>query len=298
MNARISQYICRTLHCDAEAIQQWARVPQGHTNEVFSFVVQGQRYLFRAPGRGSAQIIDRWHEYEAMQWAAALGLDLSLVACEPARGWKISRYFAASFAGTPAQAEARSLALIRRLHAGGTRQRLGWDFAFFPRAVALQALVPTGCFAAYTGFAALCQAVRELQTYWQQDGVPWEMCHNDCCAQNILLGDQADYLIDWEYAGDNDPVADIATFIIGEPRSAAAVDRILGCYYQRPLTAAEWRHSYGGIALSAYFYFVWGVYEENIGNEVGGLTPIWYHYLQEYTAKALALYRTERGYHL
>ena len=123
-----------------------------------------------------------------------------------------------------------------------------------------------------------------------EDGYGIEMCHNDCCDSNILLGKDDTFLIDWEYAGDNDPAADIATFIIGCTHTKEQVDRILELYFQRTPTREEQRHYYAYIAICSYYYFSWGVYEESIGKDVGDLTYIWYSYLMNYGNLALQMY--------
>ena len=77
------------------------------------------------------------------------------------------------------------------------------------RAVDMQAIVSSDYYDAYSQFSALREMISQLYAFTKQDGYQLEMCHNDACDSNILLGKNGTYLIDWEYAGDNDPAADI-----------------------------------------------------------------------------------------
>ena len=105
---------------------------------------------------------------------------------------------------------------------------------------------------------------------------------------------QQDYLpvrlIDWEYAGDNDPAADIASFIINYDFNEAQCDNILRLYFGRELSYNERRHYYAYIAISAYFYFSWAIYMESTGHNLGEFSYLWFSYAQSFGSKALKMY--------
>ena len=164
------------------------------------------------------------------------------------------------------------------------------------RAREICALMPSDIIDARHEYAQIRKDTEQLHIRVLQDGYEPEMCHNDCCDSNILLGKTATYLIDWEYAGDNDPAVDIATFIIGCRHDREAVDRILLHYFGRELTFAEKRHFYAYIAISAYFYFTWGIFEESLGKDIGDLSYIWYNYIIEYLPLALELYEEGKNH--
>lgn len=54
-------------------------------------------------------------------------------------------------------------------------------------------------------------------------------CHNDVVAENVV-GDIEPKLIDWEYAGDNDPLFDLASLIGWHDLGERQVDVLLGAY--------------------------------------------------------------------
>ncbi len=59
---------------------------------------------------------------------------------------------------------------------------------------------------------------------------PWVSSHNDCVPANLILNDTL-RLIDFEYARDNSPLFDLATFIVEAGLSDAARDVLTGAYF-------------------------------------------------------------------
>jgi len=291
MGENILTNICNTLHCTDEEIVNVKQITRGNTNVIFSFEVNGERYVYRHPGPGSERIIDRQHEYKAMLQASALGLDSTLLFCDPAKGWKISRFIEnVDFDYSNMNDELRAVDVIRKLHSEPGKNKLGWELDMLRRASELQLLVPNSFYSAYQEFHSIHEQISKLYDYVKLDGYEIEMCHNDCCDTNIILGKKGTYIIDWEYAGDNDPASDIASFIIGCIHERADVERILTAYFGREMTGEERRHFYAYIAISAYFYFSWGIFEESMGKDIGDLTYIWYNYILEYAPIAMEMY--------
>lgn len=292
MGENILTNICNSLQCKDSDITDVKQITRGNTNIIFSFTVDKVKYVYRHPGRGSERIINREHEYHAMLQAADLGLDPTLINCDPDKGWKLSSYIDnVDFDYSNMTDEKRGIDLIRCLHEGPVKHKLGWELNMLSGAAEIQALVPSSFYNAFEKFSFLRNGITHLYSFAKSDNYEIEMCHNDCCDSNILLGKNGTYLIDWEYAGDNDPLVDIATFIIGCDHTDDDVDRILSEYFRRKPSPAEQRHCYAFIAISAYYYFSWGIYQSSIGKDVGDLTYIWYQFATRYMDKALDLYR-------
>ena len=297
MGDNILTNICDTLHCKETDITEVAQITAGNTNVIFRFNANGQTYIYRHPGLGSDKIIDRQKEYAAMKKAAEIGLDPTLIACDPVKGWKICRYIEnVSFDYENLTDERRAVDMLRQFHGSPVKYKRGFELNLITRAREICALMPSDIIDARHEYAQIRKDTEQLYIRVLQDGYEPEMCHNDCCDSNILLGKTATYLIDWEYAGDNDPAVDIATFIIGCRHDREAVDRILLHYFRRELTFAEKRHFYAYIAISAYFYFTWGIFEESLGKDIGDLSYIWYNYIIEYLPLTLELYEEGKNH--
>ena len=291
MGENILTNICDVLKCSDEEILNIQQIKRGQTNIIFGFECRGQKYIYRHPGVGTEQIIDRYREAKTQYFVKKIGLDPSLVACNPDRGWKIARYLEnVPFEYDDREDEKRGIELIRKLHMEN-HYKLGWSFDFIDRAREIQNKISKSYYDAFEQFEELRNQVEKVYYLTKMDNIEPEMCHNDICANNILLGKSGSYLIDWEYAGDNDPAADIASFIINYKNSPVDCDRILEEYFKRALTKEEKRHYYAYIAITAYFYFSWAVYMESSGHDIGEFSYLWFNYAVYYSGEAVKMYK-------
>ena len=87
--------------------------------------------------------------------------------------------------------------------------------------------------------------IRKLQKYADMDGVPHIMCHNDINIDNVLLSEDGTLdIIDYEFAGYNDPGYDFGRVIAGleydtdEPKIMDILEAYFGC----PATELEHLH--------------------------------------------------------
>ena len=108
--------------------------------------------------------------------------------------------------------------------------------------------------------------IRRLQKYADMDGIKHTMCHNDINIDNVLLTDTTLDIIDWEFAGYNDPGYDFGRVIAGleyevdEPK----IMDILEAYFGRPATEKEHLHWMAYTAIHNWYYVGWALYKESI----------------------------------
>ena len=102
----------------------------------------------------------------------------------------------------------------------------------------------------------LAQSVDELSRQWCSDPDRQVLCHNDPTSGNVLKGSAHHRLVDWEYAGLNEPYFDLAVVIAhheldevqqeiflgayGLPGSALEADRLAGCVALYGRLSALW----------------------------------------------------------
>ncbi len=108
-------------------------------------------------------------------------------------------------------------------------------------------------------------------------------------AVNWLVGDKELCLIDWEYAGVNDPVNDIATAVVRDELSDELADRMLALFYGHEPTLAERRHAYAIFAMCGWYWYCWCLFKDTLGEDGFFMLPSW-RGLKKYLPKALALY--------
>lgn len=295
MGDNILTNICNTLKCKDNDISNIVQIHKGLTNMIFSFECNGNKYIYRQPGIGTDKIIDREKEFLAQQIAKDRGLDSSLIACNPQKGWKICKFLEnIEFSYEDKNDIKKGIALIKKMHSKNN-YTLGWEFNMLEQAEKIQNQISSEYYDSHKNFVELQQKITELYYLIKKDNIDIEMCHNDICPNNILIGKNETYLIDWEYAGDNDPAADICSFIINYNFSDQQCDEILNEYLGHIMTLQEKRHYYGYIAVTAYFYFSWAIYMESRGNNIGNFTYIWFNYAIKYGDEAMALYKIKNN---
>ena len=90
-NSKILSNIAKVLKCKEEDIEQISPIKTGLTNTSFKFSVLGKQYVYRNPGKGTEEYINRNSEAASMEIAKKLGIDNTYIYMDE-KGWKISYY--------------------------------------------------------------------------------------------------------------------------------------------------------------------------------------------------------------
>jgi thiamine kinase-like enzyme len=143
----------------------------------------------------------------------------------------------------------------------------------------------------FMDLAEMHETIKRIHKLVDSDNVPKCLCHCDCYDPNFLI-DRKDkmYLIDWEYSGMADPACDIGTFLACSDYNMQEADNIIKCYLQHKPEIYELRHYIGYTAVLSYYWFVWAIYQDSVGKNVGKYLYVWYQYTKSYSKRALELY--------
>lgn len=109
------------------------------------------------------------------------------------------------------------------------------------------------------------------------------ICHNDLLPGNILIGADAIWLIDWEYAGFGNPLFDLGGIASNNGFSAAEERLLLEAYYDGPIGDALWRR-YSAMKCASLL-------RETLWSMVSELTSAIDFDYGAYTAENLAAFR-------
>ena len=91
-DSKILKNICTILKCDCKDIREIVPIKQGLTNMSFCFEVNGKKYMYRHPGVGTEEFINRSSEAFSEKIASDIGLDDTFIYMDEKAGWKISRF--------------------------------------------------------------------------------------------------------------------------------------------------------------------------------------------------------------
>ena len=112
------------------------------------------------------------------------------------------------------------------------------------------------------------------------------LTHIDAVPDNFLFvekdGKEEIRLIDWEYAGMQDPHVDVAMFCIYSLYNKRQVDRLISAYFTEGCDDATRIKIYCYIAACGLLWSNWCEYKRNLGVEFGEYSLRQYRYAKDY----------------
>lgn len=288
VDSEIMDNICHVLNCSRRDISSIVPIKQGLTNLSFRFEVDGACYVYRHPGAGTDEIINRESEAFSQSVAKKLGIDDTFIYEDPKQGWKISRYVSdcVPFDYHNEKHVAQAMELARTLHESG--EVSPWSFDVYQKAVEIVGLLPKA--PSFADFDELAACAKTLYACVGDDKVEPVLCHNDFYDPNFLVKGEEVYLIDWEYSAMSDYASDLGTFICCSDYSLDEAEQVIGMYFGRTPSAGELRHCIAYVAISAYYWFVWALYKDATGDPVGEWLYLWYRAAKAFGRRARELY--------
>ncbi len=209
-----------------------AALDGGITNRNYRVEIDGAVYVVRLPGERTELLgIDRAGEAAASALAADLGIAPGIKAELPGVGTLVTEFVG----GTPATTEAllapgvleRVTAFIKRLHTSGP---IAASFPIFrvvewhAHDAAANGVQPPAV------YDELHDAAQAIEAAFDPRALESTMCHNDLLPANVLLAPDRIWIIDYEYAGMNHAVFDLANLSVNCDFDAAADHRLLAAY--------------------------------------------------------------------
>jgi thiamine kinase-like enzyme len=234
-------------------------LPGGLTNRNYRVTTPDGIFVARVSAAGGELLaIDREHEYRNSVTAAAAGVGAPVIEYCPAAGVMVIGYLPGRTLTNADVAEPGNLTRIaaacRQLHAGG---RFVNDFNMFEIQQRYLDVARSRGFRVPAGYDALMPqfaAARAALEARDEGTVP---CNNDLLAANFIDDGERIRLIDYEYAGNNDPCFELGN-IWGECRlSLDGLAGLVTAYYGRPLRSKIARARLLGLA-GMYGWTLWG----------------------------------------
>lgn len=268
----INKKICAVLECTEDEITDINVLQKGLSNILFTFVIRGERYIFRYPGDSTQFFIYRKNECVANRLAAKAHADDTFIYIDE-QGAKISRFREnlIDLHGRyyyDVELMKRVARKIRAFHEVGYDmpdwEEYNYDPVWQTERLFKEASKMKGDL--FKIFEKEWIQIRKLQKYADMDGVRHTMCHNDINIDNVLLTENTLDIIDYEFAGYNDPGYDFGRVIAGfeyEADEPKILD-ILEAYFGRPATEMEHRHWMAYTTIHNWYYVGWALYKESI----------------------------------
>jgi len=139
---------------------------------------------------------------------------------------------------------------------------------------------------AYKDYPQTKEKVFSLKTYIDAHAAPKTLAHIDAVPDNFLFIEDTDSedvrLIDWEYAGMQDPHVDVAMFCIYAMYDKRQTDRLIGAYFPEGCPSETRIKIYCYIAACGLLWSNWCEYKRSLGVEFGEYSLRQYRYAKDY----------------
>lgn len=245
----------------------------GMSNKNFKVTLEGRNYVLRVPGNGSEGMVERGNEEFNANEACRLGVNPEIRFFDPESGVKLADFIenaeTLNAATIQRHGNMRKIARIyRTVH--HSHIRLKNEFNIFKEIEKYDRLLERAGVTMYEGWESVRPRVMALEHLLNRLGVDLKPCHNDALYENFIKDTEGRiYLIDWEYSGMNDPMADFAALFIEAGFEKENEDYILGKYFEGdiPDTARVKILCYQ--ILWDYLWAQWTVIKEAKGDDFG-----------------------------
>lgn len=281
--------IAKALCCDQKEITDIQTWKKGMTNRSYRFSCKGKPYILRVPGEGTDQLIDRRQEYQVYKAICNAKLCDEICYMDPETGYKITGFLehVHSCDAENRHEVARAMRFLRNFHEMGLK--VPHTFDLFEKIEFYESLW-NGEPSIYEDYQEIKARVMSLKDYIEQQPREWVLTHVDANPDNFLMSKDEIYLIDWEYAGMQDPHLDIAMFAIYAMYDRQQTDRMIDLYFTEGCGREIRDKIYCYMAVAGLLWSNWCEYKRQLGVEFGAYSSCQYRYAQEYSRLFWNLY--------
>lgn len=275
-----------TLKVDAKEIKNIHTLKKGMTNRSFIFTCRDKRYIMRIPGAGTKQLINRQHEFDVYQTIKDLPYVEHALYLNPQNGYKLTQFIENSRNCNPNDWHdvQKSMQLLREMH--NSHLKVSHSFDLRQQIEMYEHL--RNASSAYRDYEEVKARVEQLLSMVEQMDKDWTLCHIDANADNFVFDSNGKiFLIDWEYAGMQDPHIDIAMFAIYSMYNQKQIDHLISLYFEGKVNPEIKKKIYAYIAICGLLWSNWCEYKQSLGLDFGEYSLAQYRYAKEYSRKVL-----------
>ena len=243
----------------------------GLTNRNYRLDVPSGCFVLRLAGVGTSDYIDRAAEAVNARIAANAGVNVQVLFFDESDGTMLTRFLVAGQTMSPelfkgSGAAWRAGQAFARLHACGPVFESRFElFDQIERYLAVleqrQAQIPPG-------FDAVRVRAQDVRAALEAHPVPLVACHCDPLVENFLDDGSRMRIIDFEYAGNNDPMWDLGDLSVEGGFDERQDEELLRGYFGRPASVFDHGRMVMYKAMCDLLWTLWGTVQHVDGNPV------------------------------
>lgn len=274
--------ISKAMKVDEHEITNITVLKRGMTNRSFLFDCKEKRYIMRIPGEGTDKLINRQNEAAVYKEIKDKGICDNIVYINPENGYKITEYIEGARTCDPANESdiKRCMKKLKNFHRLDIK--LEHEFNMFEQIDFYEDLW-SGNPSAYKDYKKTKEKVLSLKEFIDKHVENKCLTHIDAVPDNFLFDKKDEIkLIDWEYAGMQDPHVDIAMFCIYSLYEREQIDHLIDLYFDFKCPEETRTKIYCYIAVGGLLWSNWCEYKRMFGIEFGEYSLRQYRYAKDY----------------
>lgn len=276
----------KTLHESEKEICNIKVLKKGMTNRSFMFSCKDKSYIMRIPGEGTDQLINRAEEAAVYTAIKDRNICDNIIYINPDNGYKISEYIENARVCDPMSDEdiKKCMKKLRDFHE--LELNVDHEFDIFEQIDFYESLWQSKE-SVYRDYKITKGKIFSLKTFVEKQSSKKVLTHIDAVPDNFLFsvnqgGEEEIRLIDWEYAGMQDPHVDIAMFCIYSLYDKERVDKLIDVYFSGQCSRMTRIKIYCYIAVCGLLWSNWCEYKSSLGVEFGEYSLRQYWYARDY----------------
>lgn len=275
------------FNVEVDEIKNITVLKKGMTNRSFLFECQNQKYIMRIPGEGTDHLINRKEEADVYQALENRQICDDVLYMNPENGYKITAYLEDA---TNCDAEnwdevEACMTKLREFHE--LNLTVDHRFDIFGQIDFYESLW-NGEKSYFKDYEKTKAAIFELKKWIDTLDKTETLVHIDAVPDNFLFTKNGIRIIDWEYAGMQDPHVDIAMFCIYSLYSKEQVDHLIDLYFKGEVALMIRTKIYAYIASAGLLWSNWCEYKRSLGIDFGEYSLCQYRYAKEYSKLVLS----------
>lgn len=269
---------------------------KGMTNRSFRFNACGKKYIMRIPGEGTDQLINRKEEAAVYRVIKDKNICDNVIYIDPDNGYKITEFLDGARVCDPLNVDDLKECMKRLRNFHEMRLRVDHRFDIFAQILFYESLWE-GRPSVYKDYKKTRDDVLSLQSYTDEHKGEEVLAHIDAVPDNFLFLESKSAvhgghnrkdngtdirIIDWEYAGMQDPHIDIAMFCIYALYNRRQVDSLINIYFEDNCPDEIRVKIYCYVAAGGLLWSNWCEYKRSLGVEFGEYSLCQYRYAKDY----------------
>jgi thiamine kinase-like enzyme len=234
----------------------------GMTNRNYRLRCAEFDYMLRIPGDNTEEYIDRQAEQLSACITADVGVNAEVLFFDPEDGVQLTRFINTGDTMTPErfddlEAVARAAIAFRALHQCG--RMFDTRFDLFEMIDNYLGILESKGAALPAGYAEVHKEAEKIRTLLNDNPVVLAPCHCDPLVENFIDTGDRMYIIDWEYAGNNDPMWDLGDLSVEAGFTQEQDRALLEAYFDGPVPADKAGRMMIYKAMCDLLWTLWGV---------------------------------------